>query len=119
MRAAPIRIDVAEPSDSVSSPFAVLTTIELPAASYLSSVPVTECAAGFFAALVCAAVAFAGLLGAGLLCAGAAYAAVATATARMPAPSIWDIRDMDGPPSASGGQTAGLDQEQCHGNMRG
>ena len=49
MRVAPMRIDVAEPSDRVSSPFAVLTTIELAAASYLSSVPVTECAGDFFA----------------------------------------------------------------------
>src|SRR5262245_8706192 len=81
-----MRIDVAEPSDSVSSPFAVLTTIELADASYFSSVPVTEteCAAAFFAVLA--------------VCAGEADAEVATASARMPAPSNWNMRDMDRPP---------------------
>src|SRR5215470_4035686 len=84
MRVAPMRIDVAEASDSVSSPFAVLTTIELADASYFSSVPVTECAAAFFAALA--------------VCAGEADAEVATASAKMAPPSSWNIRDMDRPP---------------------
>src|SRR6185503_3326767 len=84
MRVAPMRMDVAEPSDSVSSPFAVLTTIELADASYFSSVPVIECAAAFFAPLA--------------VCAGEADAVVATASARMPAPSNWIMRDMDRPP---------------------
>src|SRR4029078_3326494 len=84
MRVAPMRIEVAEASDTVSSPFAVLTTIELADASYFSSVPVIECAAAFFAPLAA--------------CAGEADAEVATASARMPAPSNWNMRDMDRPP---------------------
>src|SRR4029453_15012850 len=84
MRVAPMRIDVAEPSDSVSSPFAVLTTIELGDALYFLRVPVTECATAFFAVLA--------------VCAGEADAEVATASARMPAPSNWNMRDMDRPP---------------------
>src|SRR5262245_49497102 len=80
MRVAPMRIEVAEASDSVSSPFAVLTTIELADASYFSSVPVTECATAFFAVLA--------------VCAGEADAEVATASARMPALSSWNIRDI-------------------------
>ena len=79
MRVAPMRIDVAEPSDSVSSPFAVLTTIELADASYFSSVPVTECATAFLAVLACA---------------GEADAEVATASAKMPALSSWNMRDI-------------------------
>src|SRR4030095_4794436 len=84
MRVAPMRIDVAQPSDSVSSPLAVLTTIEVAEASYFSSVPVTECAAAFFAVLA--------------VCAGEADAEVATANARMPALSSWNMRDIDRPP---------------------
>src|SRR4029434_1789201 len=99
MRVAPMRIDVAEPSDSVSSPFAVLTTIELADASYFSSVPVTECATAFFAVLA--------------VCVGEADAGVATASARMPAPSSWNMRDIDRPPLPECGSCLDLTQRNA------
>src|SRR5215470_19576349 len=97
MRAAPMRIEVAEPIETVSTPFAVFTTIELPDASYFSSVPVTECAAAFFAGVLVVCT------DALVVCAGAADADAATATAKTLAPSNWNMRDMDGTSSAGFG----------------